>query len=220
MKCVKFLKSNLIAHRGLHNNNIPENTIRSFISAINKNYIIELDIHILKSGEIVVYHDYNLYRLTKINKVIETITLDELNKIKINNKYNIPTLDKTLKIINAKVPIIIEVKDLTNNIVFLDKLIKILDNYNGEFAIHSFNPFVIDYLYKNKKDYVIGLIIQNKVNLKLVSEYIDKVDFLSINKKLLPIKNKKTILGWTIINKEELEKHKDKCDNLICEKIL
>ena len=72
MKNINFLKSNLIAHRGVHNSNIPENTLPAFVKCVDKNYIIELDIHILKDNTIVVYHDYNLKKLTNVNKVIET----------------------------------------------------------------------------------------------------------------------------------------------------
>ena len=42
MKNLNFLKSNLIAHRGLHNKSIPENSIEAFKNAIKYNYIIEL----------------------------------------------------------------------------------------------------------------------------------------------------------------------------------
>lgn len=92
MKKINFLKRSLIAHRGVHNLQIPENTIPAFYKCVDKNYIIELDIHILIDNTIVVYHDYNLNRLTKVNKVIETLTYEQLSKIKIKNKYTIPTL--------------------------------------------------------------------------------------------------------------------------------
>ena len=50
MKNLNFLKSNLIAHRGLHNKSIPENSIEAFKNAIKYNYIIELDVHLLKDN--------------------------------------------------------------------------------------------------------------------------------------------------------------------------
>lgn len=221
MKNIDFLKSNLIAHRGIHNNQTIENTLPAFTKCVDKNYIIELDIHILKCGTIVVYHDYDLFRLCGVNKIIETLTYAQLSKIKIKGKYKIPTLEQVLHIVNGKVPILIEVKDMNNNDCFEKELVKILDNYNGKFAIQSLNPYVIDWLYKNKKDYVIGLILLNNLNYNVVKKYIKKVDFLSVNKNLLPINKKdKLIIGWTIKTKDEYEKFKNICDNLICEKIL
>lgn len=223
MKNLDFLKNNVIAHRGVYNSNIPENTLPSFAKCVDKNYIIELDIHILKDKKIVVYHDYNLLRLCGTNKVIETLSYEQLSKIKIKKKYQIPTLEQVIHIVNGKVPIIIEIKDLDNNENFEKELVKILDNYNGEFAIQSLNPFVIDWFYKNRKNYVIGLIVLNDFNYKVFKSSIKKIDFISVNKKQLPFEHNlknKLLIGWTIKSKDEYNKYIQYCDNLICEKFI
>ena len=220
MKNIDFLKRSLIAHRGLHNTQIPENTLPSFVKCVDKNYIIELDIHILSDNTIVVYHDHNLKKLTEVNKVIETLTYAQLSQIRINKKYTIPTLKQVMHIVNGEVLILIEVKDVDNNSKFEEELVKILDNYKGEFAVQSTNPFVIDWFYKNRKDYVIGLIVFNDLNYKLVKKYVKKIDFISVYKKQLPFKINKLVLGWTIRKQSEYEKYKYLCDNLICENIL
>ena len=220
MKDIDFLKRNLIAHRGLHTSQMPENTLPSFVKCVDKNYIIELDIHILSDNTIVVYHDHNLKKLTGVNKIIETLSYAQLSQIKINKKYTIPTLKQVMHIVNGEVPILIEVKDVDNNSKFEEELVKILDNYKGDFAIQSTNPFVIDWFYKNRKDYVIGLIVFNDLNYKLVKKYIKKIEFISVYKKQLPFKINKLVLGWTIRKQSEYEKYKYLCDNLICENVL
>ena len=220
MKSIDFLKRSLIAHRGVHNSQIQENTLPAFVKSVDKNYIIELDIHILKDNTIVVYHDHNLKKLTGVNKVIETLSYEQLSKIKINKKYTIPTLKQVIHIVDGRVPLLIEVKDVDNNSKFEEELVKILDNYKGEFAIQSMNPFVIDWFYKNRKDYVIGLIIFNELNYNIVKKYTKKIDFVSVYKKQLPFKINKLVLGWTIRNNKEYNKYKNLCDNLICENIL
>ena len=169
MKNIEFLKSNLIAHRGLHSANTIENTIPAFIKAMDKGYIIELDIHILKDNTIVVYHDFDLKRLTGVNKVIEKLTYPQLSKIKIKKKYQIPTLKQVMNIINGKVPLLIEIKTVEKNIKFFEELIKLLDNYSGLFALQSINPFVIEWFYQNKK-YPLGLIIFNEINYKILKK--------------------------------------------------
>ena len=223
MKDINFLKKSLIAHKGVHNLKIIENTLPAFTKCVGKNYIIELDIHILTDNTIVIYHDFSLLRLCGINKVIETLSYTQLSKIKIKNKYTIPSLKQVIHIVNGKVPIIIELKDVNNNSKFEEELVKILDNYKGEFAIQSFNPFVIDWFYKNRPNYIIGLIIFNELNFKLIKKYLNKIDFLSVNKKLLPLKKNikdKLIIGFTINNKSEYNKYRNLCNNLICENIL
>ena len=219
-KDISFLRSNLIAHRGIHNSYCIENTIGAFIKAINRNYIIELDIHILQDNEIVVFHDFLLTRLTGVKKMIEKMSYAQLSKLKIKNKYQIPTLKQVMHIVNGKVPILIEVKDIYNNTKFYKELVKILDNYEGKFAIQSSNPKVIEWFKKNKKDYVIGLIIFNRLNYKLFRKYTRKIDFLTVYKKELPFKDKKLIIGWTIKNEKEFLKYVNISDNLICENIL
>ena len=220
MKNTDFLKRNLIAHRGVHNSQITENSLPAFVKSVDKNYIIELDIHILTDNTIVVYHDHNLKKLTGVNKVIETLSYTQLSKIKINKKYTIPTLEQVIHIVDGKVPILIEIKDVDNNSNLEEELVKILDNYKGEFAIQSMNPFVIDWFNKNRKGYAVGLIIFNDLNYNIVKRYTRKIDFISVYKRQLPFKINKLVLGWTIRNEKEYKKYKNLCDNLICENIL
>lgn len=220
MKNINFLKENLIAHRGLHSSTTVENTITAFIKAMNKNYTIELDIHILKDDTIVIYHDYNLKRLTGINKTIEKLSYPQLSKIKIKNKYQIPTLIQVMNIINGRVPLLIEVKTIDKNCNFLKKLIEILDNYKGLFALQSINPYVLEWFHKHKRDYPLGLIVFNDLNYKILKKYTKIIDFISIYKKHLPFKSNKMVIGWTIKNKKELEKYLPLADNLIVENIL
>ena len=65
-----FLKNKYIAHRGLHNNNRPENSLLAFKRAIDNDYIIEFDVHLTKDNKVVVFPDSNLKRMTKVDKKI------------------------------------------------------------------------------------------------------------------------------------------------------
>ena len=73
MKDLSFLKSNLIAHRGYHSKEegIPENSIPAFKKAMENKYIIELDVHILKDGQVIVFHDDDLERMTGVKKLVK-----------------------------------------------------------------------------------------------------------------------------------------------------
>lgn len=85
MKDIKFLKSNLIAHRGVYNNNkgVIENTMPAFKKAMECGYIIELDVHAIKDSTVVVFHDDNIKRLTGIDKKLNNCTYEELKDIKL-----------------------------------------------------------------------------------------------------------------------------------------
>ena len=125
-----------------------------------------------------------------------------------------------MHIVDGRVPLLIEIKDMNNNSKFEEELVKILDNYKGKFAIQSMNPFVIDWFYKNRKNYIIGLIVFNNLNYNLVKKYTKKIDFISVYKKQLPIQTKLLTLAWTIRTESEYKKYIKLCDNLICENIL
>ena len=56
-----------IAHRGYHNETATENSMSAFRLAIEKGYNIETDVHLLKSGEVVIFHDNTLNRVCKKN---------------------------------------------------------------------------------------------------------------------------------------------------------
>ena len=64
-KRMKAFHGIMFAHRGLHSktHGIPENSMSAFRAAIQKNYGIELDFHLTRDGELVVFHDDDLKRV-------------------------------------------------------------------------------------------------------------------------------------------------------------
>ena len=149
---VNFLRKKLIAHRGLFdkNNNIPENSIIAFEQAIKYGYSIELDVHLLNDGKIVVFHDDNLKRMTGIDKKVKDCNYDEIKKLKLDNTdCEIPLFEDVLKLVDKKVPILIEIKNDRKTGETERELIKLLKNYKGEYAIQSFNPFSLIWFKKN-----------------------------------------------------------------------
>ena len=56
MKYADFLKETPVAHRGLHSDGIPENSVAAFLRAVEKGYAIETDVHLSKDGVPVVFH--------------------------------------------------------------------------------------------------------------------------------------------------------------------
>ena len=64
-KRMKAFHGIMFAHRGLHSktHGIPENSMSAFRAAIQKNYGIELDLHLTRDGELVVFHDDDLKRV-------------------------------------------------------------------------------------------------------------------------------------------------------------
>lgn len=100
----------IIAHRGASGNK-PENTIASFIKAIEMEAkMIEFDVHVCKSGEVVVIHDFDIDRTTNGKGFVSELTLEALKKFNAGEGEEIPTLDETLNAINGKSMVNIEIK--------------------------------------------------------------------------------------------------------------
>lgn len=144
---------------------------------------------------------------------------------------NMQTLEEVLKLINEKVPIIIEIK-FDNKIGKLEKATsKILDNYKGEFAIQIFNPLSILWFKLNRKNFVRGYLINSVFSTNFLINYLLNSKFMSTilapnyigvninylkNKKINKLRSKYLIIGYTITTKEEYNKYEKYADNFIC----
>ena len=99
-----------IGHRGARGY-IAENTLESIQKALDLNVDgIEIDVFRCGSGEIVVFHDKKLKRLTGHNGLIEETTFEELKNILVAGRYRIPTLQQVLEKIDGKILLNVELK--------------------------------------------------------------------------------------------------------------
>ena len=216
-----FLITKVISHRGIHDNiKVYENTLESFKLAIKKDYTIELDVHLTKDNEVVVFHDYNMKRLLK------------------KNIFHVPTFKEVLNLVKGKVPLLIEIKQSRKVGQLEEKVMNILENYKGEYAIQSFNVMTIYWLKKHYPNILRGQLSYNYKHTKMNKiagfflknmffNFITKPSFISykyneLSEKRIKKYKKKGIkvLAWTIDNKNNFNKYKDIYDNLICEKII
>lgn len=236
MKDLEFLSRSLIAHRGYYNNKkgISENSVLAFKKAIDNNYLIELDVRLTKDQKLVVFHDDNLKRVCGVNKRVKDLTYRELLRYNLfDTTLKVPLFSDVIKLVNGRVPILIETK-YHNRYGVLEKiLINELSNYKGLYAIQSFYPMSLLWLKRNTKDIPIGLLSSNFKNdlnrLKsiigktLILDLFFKTDFISYDVKGLPNnylsykRNKKKIVIWTIKNKKDYDLARQYTDSLICE---
>ena len=99
-----------IGHRGARGY-IAENTLESIQKALDLNVDgVEIDVFRCASGEIVVFHDKKLKRLTGHNGLIEETTFEELKNMLVAGRYRIPTLQQVLEKIGGKILLNVELK--------------------------------------------------------------------------------------------------------------
>jgi glycerophosphoryl diester phosphodiesterase len=144
-----------ITHRGLHDNEkgIPENSMSAFSQSIAAKLPIELDVHLLKDGNIAVFHDDSLKRMTGIDSPIRDQTLSDIRRLRLfNTKESVPTLQEVLELVNGEVPLLIEIKNRDSVGTLERRLLEILKQYHGDYALESFNPFSMLWFKKESPD--------------------------------------------------------------------
>ncbi|HEX9857031.1 MAG TPA: glycerophosphodiester phosphodiesterase family protein [Paracoccaceae bacterium] len=137
-----------IAHRAWHDRRQrrPENSPAAIRAAVAAGYGIEIDLQLSSDGQAIVFHDYNLARLTDARGPLATRSAADLGRIRLRDSDDtIPTLPQVLGLIAGRVPLLIEIKDqdghLGPDIGALEAATAAaLASYAGPVALMSFNP--------------------------------------------------------------------------------
>lgn len=151
------------AHRGLHSQGIPENSMAAFKAALDHGYGIELDIHLLKDGNLAVIHDSLLNRTTGAAGRIEDLTTDQLKNYRLEGtEETIPEFQEVLTLFHGKAPLIVELKpEDGNHAALAEAVCKMMDTYQGPYCLESFDPRCIAWLRKNRPHIIRGQLTKN-----------------------------------------------------------
>jgi len=100
----------IIGHRGA-SGYVTENTMAAFTHAFELGCdMIELDVHVCKSGELAVFHDFSLKEFNNVDLNISSISKSEINRIMLPRDHKIPFLDEVLDNFANRLMINIELK--------------------------------------------------------------------------------------------------------------
>ena len=132
------------AHRGLHDENLPENSMGAFRAALEHGYGIELDIHLMKDGNLAVIHDCSLKRTAGADVKITDLTAADLDNYRLGDTdEKIPFFSQVLDLYAGKAPLIIELKSDHNVPELVDAAVQIMEGYEGPYCMESFDPRVV-----------------------------------------------------------------------------
>jgi len=208
------------AHRG-GTEFAPENTFEAFSNAVEIGYeFLETDVHINADGELMAFHDSTIDRVTNYEGELKNFTSNQLKKIKINDKFNIPLL---ADLIEAFASIFFSVDMKTDDTVI--PLIKLVNRMGvkDRICFASFNQKRLKYVrdeYLNKCITSLGpneiaqtklfSILGKKIHIKsrIASLPISKYKIQLLNKSHIEFLKSSNIkvIAWTI-NKTEEMKH-------------
>ena len=138
-----------IAHRALHGEGRPENSLAAVRAAVAAGYGIEVDVQPSADRAAMVFHDYSLDRLTDETGPVAQRSAAELAATPLKgDAEGIPTLAQVLATVDGKVPVLIEIKDqdgaMGPDIGSLQAWVaEALTGYRGPVAVMSFNPHTV-----------------------------------------------------------------------------
>ena len=164
---------------------VLENTIESVQKAIELNVDgIEIDVFKSKTGELVVYHDPFLSRLSNSNAFIEQISLDSIKKIELIGGYFIPTLKEIVDIIPEKIFLNIELKGQDTAFETNKIIINYLNTYNfpvSKFIISSFRWDELKKIRSFNKDIPIAILVDSLHKIDDAIKLAKQINAVALN---------------------------------------
>ncbi len=154
----------VVGHRGAMGHE-TENTLASVQKAMDLGVdMIEIDVFKISSGEVVVFHDERVDRLTNGGGNIEEYNIVDLRQLILDGGHKIPMLQEVLRLINNQVALNIELKgddtaDKVNHIVnyYIEK-----EGWSPEnFVISSFKWDELRKMREKNKDIQIAVLTED-----------------------------------------------------------
>ena len=149
----------MAAHRGLYekDQSVPENSLEAFSRAANAGYGVELDVQLSKDGQVVVFHDDTVDRMTDRKGRVDSFTLSELQAMPLKGTgHRVPLFTDVMAVLDGKSPTIVELKSTPNYDELCKKTLAILRTLKGPYCVESFDPRIVRWFYKNAPDLVRG----------------------------------------------------------------
>jgi glycerophosphoryl diester phosphodiesterase len=162
---VGWLKGHDYAHRGLHGGDVPENSLPAFSAAIARGMGLECDVQQTGDGHAVVFHDWELDRLTGQRGPVAARGAAELARIAVGGgAERIPRLVDLLALVRGRVPLLIELKTRRERRVSALCLAvrRDLEGYPGPVAVMGFDPRVCGWFRRYGPRVVRGLVVSEE----------------------------------------------------------
>ena len=206
----------VIGHRGARGH-VAENTLASIEKAMELRVDgVEIDVFRCATGELVVFHDKTLEKLTDGVGYIEQMTLDSIKQFRVLGKEPIPTLNEVMDLIDGKIQLNIELKGTQTAILTSELLVLYFKESNWkpeDIFISSFDWNELDVFYEVNKEVAIAVLTEdNPLDAIPIGQRLSAFA-INPNFKSLTQKNIKKIQDagfkvypWTVNEPEDIKK--------------
>ena len=222
------------AHRGLHGPETPENSLAAAEAAIAAGMGIECDIQLSADNHPIVFHDWELDRLTGTAGVTATRSAAELEQLFLQGTGHRPfRLATLLERIAGRVPVLIEIKSRARYSIAPScaAVRSLLADYTGPVAVMSFDPRVARWFRRHAPQVCAGLVMREDAHgdtqtpwRRRLTLRIAQPDFLAYHVAALPSRwvaglraEGLPVLTWTVNSLETRARALAHADALISE---
>lgn len=212
-------RTRITAHRGA-SASAPENTIYAFQAAVESGAdYIELDVQLTSDGQLVVFHDEKLDRVTDGKGKLKDHTYDELQQLSAGIRFGgefadakIPLLSEVFEEIGSDVLYNVEIKDYGDTDQTVIKTVETIEEFGLENScyITSFSYNVLKKVKAVSPDIKTGLIANASASSFNKLKYIDalSMNHLFVNSSVVnnAHQNGKRIFVWTVDNTNDIQR--------------
>ena len=221
------------AHRGLHGGLRVENSAGAFADAVARGYGVELDVQLSRDGEAMVFHDYELDRLTIEQGPVADRSAAELQAIRLYICDEVmPRLTDALLTIAGRTPLLIELKSRDRRAAPLCRAVAgALEGYEGAVGVMSFNPEVGAWFARHAPHRLRGLVVTERGKSGLrgrigrrLALWRARADFLAYDVRDLPSRfaaaarsRGRPVYTWTVRTEADRARAAAHADQIIFE---
>lgn len=144
-----------LAHRGLHGDGVPENSLAAFAAARAAGVGVELDVWATRDGVAVVTHDHDLSRLAGDQRLVADVTADDVSTLRLGDTgERIPTLADALDVL-GDTPVMVEVKNPSTAPGPAEvATLAAAGAHRGPWCVASFNPRTVGWFATHAPDVI------------------------------------------------------------------
>lgn len=222
------------AHRGLHSGQVPENSLQGAELAIAAGLGIECDIQRSADDQPMVFHDWELVRLTGATGAVADLSCADIQRLNYrDSQEHLAVLAQLLDLVDERVPLLIEIKSRRGYDVARSCRIvaDAVAHYRGHFAVMSFDPRVARWFRRHAPHIPAGLVMREdehgytqKPWQRRLALWVGRPDFLAYHIQALPNPwvaqiraGGMPVLTWTVNSPETRQSALANADALIAE---
>ena len=231
-----------LAHRGLHGEDAPENSLKAFRLAAEHGFGVELDVRLTLDGQLAVHHDETLLWTCGVDRAIGGMTLAEIQRCRLmGSSQTVPGFEEVLREIGGRAPLIVELKSAgKRNGELAEQVYRLVEPFAGTVCVESFDPRLLRWFRVHAPEVFRGQLAYDptkkgekqgpryRIGAHLLMNFLSRPDFVAydhetdrnLSFRLMRILFHPPVAAWTVRSEDTSKKLQGRYDVQIFEGFL